>query len=52
MTNEYLEKWKKFLEYVDVPTKLHLLQLKDEEGLAEYRHLRTEIESFLKKERR
>ena len=38
------EKYNKFLDYVDVPTKIHLNEFKHTEGLKEYRQLRTELE--------
>ncbi len=39
-----MSKMKSFIDIVDVPTKLHLQQFQDDEGLAQYRALRTELE--------
>lgn len=44
---EILTKFNRFLEFVDVCTKLHLNELKDFEGLKEYRQLRDDIEDYL-----
>ena len=41
------EKYKEFLEIVDVPIKSHLLNIGDKETLERYRVLRTEIEDEL-----
>ena len=35
------------IDFVDVPTKLHLNESQDREGLKEYRTLRTEFEDYL-----
>ena len=43
-----LEAFNKFLEYVDTPTKMHLMTFGDEKGLERYRVLRTQIETALK----
>ena len=44
---EILTKFNRFLQFVDVPTKLHLNEIKDIEGLKEYRQLRDDIEDYL-----
>lgn len=41
------EKYKEFLDIVDVPIKSHLLNIGDKETLERYRVLRTEIENEL-----
>lgn len=41
------EKYKEFLEIIDVPIKSHLLNIGDKETLEKYRVLRTEIEDEL-----
>ena len=41
------EKYKEFLEIIDVPIKSHLLNIGDKETLERYRVLRTEIEDEL-----
>lgn len=42
-----IENFDAFLRYCDAPTKVHLLQFKDEKGLAEYRQLRIDLEHRL-----
>lgn len=44
-----LKAFNKFLEYVDTPTKMHLMTFGDKKGLKEYRLLRTQIETALKR---
>lgn len=41
------DKYNRLLDFVDVPTKIHLNEFKHTEGLKEYRQLRTELEDNL-----
>lgn len=38
------ETFNKLCDYFDVPTKIHLQEFKDDEGLEEYKWLRTNVE--------
>lgn len=44
---DLVAKFNRFLDFVDIPTKLHLNEFQDREGLKEYRTLRTELEDYL-----